>query len=127
MSSNQPQISSLFSLNSDGFVTISGHLCLEARARAGGLCEHKSIVRVLLDREGPASAKAYTEAAIRTVETVNAMSEDLARAYYELADEDTILHLQPLGLYGGFWVMAMMGLFDRPGRKFSIEERKATS
>jgi len=114
------QLSILFWLDHDGNLTLSRRLSLEARSRAGGNFDHRSVMDVLIELEGGDIAAAYQLAAVSMVDTINASSREDAEKFYSDVDMDTVLHLRPLGLCGGASEMEARGLFDyipRPQEK----------
>ena len=106
------QISLLFWLDNDGFVTVSGRLSREALARSGGNFDHKSVMDALFDLEGGDIAYEYEVLAIRMVDQINALSREQAREVYANLDFDTVLHLRPLGLCASVGEMEAKGLCD---------------
>ncbi len=106
------QLSSLFWLDEDGFVTISQRLSLAARDRTSGNFDHQSVMDVLYDLEGGDIAYEYEIAATEMVDTINALSRADAEEAYNKLDADTILHLYPLGLSPSVDAMEVRGLFS---------------
>lgn len=112
-----PQVSLLFWLDHDGYVTVSGRLSKEASGRAGGNFDHRSVMDVIYELEGGDAAYAYEVAAIAMIDSVHAMSREDAEAFYQAADKDTLLHLRSLGLCGGVGEKESRGLFDYVPRR----------
>lgn len=111
-STEQGQISILFWLDSDGFVTISRKLSLEARGRAGGNFTFRSVVDALFDLEGGDVAYEFQEIVTTMVDCVNALGREEAADYFAAADNDTVMHLRKMGLCSGVGEMEARGFFD---------------